>query len=387
MTHPNYQQPQYAPPGYGYPPQGGQPVPMAPQFAPPQPTPQPTYTPPAAAQHNAGLPQGDFADPRVGGGDLAPRIRHLVGRTIIVEPIRIDENAKGLPDNNGNATVRPAAYAHVTVVDGGPILFGDEIKAGRQIRPNTHQVNAPYRIMNMMISNTWIVNAVRDALPPLGNGLLLGVIEEGTQGNRPFLLTKCESNVDGSDRPDGAQRREAARQLWNAIKAGQFTNPTPVLLQPVAGAGYGAPMYGQPQPQYAPPMQPGYVPTPYGQTPIGAVHPAYAAAVTEPGAAVHAPQPVSAAPTAAATAGLPPGFDVTQCPPGWDAGQWQAFASNPAQATAIWLNVLSQQQPAPAAAPQPAPQPDPAQQQAQYAGAAYQAMNTMNGGVPGPTWT
>jgi hypothetical protein len=320
-------------------------APAAPQFQ------QPQYGQPVAQPQGypGNLPQGDFADPRAGGGgELAPRVRHMVGRTVIIEPLRVDENAKGMPDANGQATSRPAAYANVTVVDGGPIQFGDEIKSGRQIRPNTHVVNAPYRIMNMMISNTWIVNAIRDALPPLGNGLLLGVIEEGQQGNRPFLLTKCETTVNGQDRPDGAQRREAARQLWQQIKAGQFTNPPIALLQPVAGSAYGqqapaqyAPQGYQQAPQmYGPtPQQAGYVPAQYA--PQG-----YQQQSIAPNTAsmVNAAAPVSA-PAAAqqqAPAGLPAGFDVTQVPPGWDAGAWQGFAANPQQAAAIWTNVIAQ---------------------------------------------
>jgi hypothetical protein len=335
-------QPNY-PPGYGQPTY----PPAQPQFQPPQyqqayqpqPQPIPQYpqqVAPAAAAGN--LPSGDFADPRGGGGDLMPRVRHLVGRTVIIEPVRIDENAKGLPDSAGNATSRPAAYANLTVVDGGPIEFGDEVKAGRTIRPNTHRIDAPLRIMNMLISNTWLVNAIRDAMPPMGNGLLLGVIEIGTQGNSPFLLTKVSETVTGQDRPDGQQRREAARQLWERIKAGQFTNPTPVLLTPVAGSAY------QQQPQM------------YGPTPQQYQQQPQYAPVNQVSAA---PMPQQAPP---APAGLSPGFDPSQCPPGWDAGQWQAIAANPAQTMAIWQNILSQQaqqQQAPAQAQYAAPDSPP----------------------------
>ncbi len=336
---PNYQQPGY-PAGYGQPaPQsvppnyGGYAVPNAPQ-------PQP------AASLPQNLPQGDFADPRTAGGELTPKIRHMAGdiqaqppkrgRTVIIEPLKIDEQAKGLPRPDGTVPINPCAYVNLTIVDGGPIEFGDEWKASRQVRPNTHQVNTPFRCMNMMIGNTWIVNAIRDALPPLGNGLLLGIIETGTQGNNPFLITKCEVDVMGQDRPDGAQRREAARQLWAQIKAGAFTNPTPTLLVPLSTY---APQ-GQPQPAYGPPQYQQAPQQVYG-APQGYVMPAQ----PEPSYAQQAPiQPQTASMVnAAAPAGLPPGFDVTQVPPGWDAGAWQPFAANPAQAAAIWANVLSQQ--------------------------------------------
>lgn len=352
--------PQQAPPGYGYPvqPGYGQPAaPMAPQFQPPQ------YAQPAPAQSapqpGAGLPDGEFTDPSRG-GELSPKIRHMVNRTVIIEPLRIDETAKGMPQPGKEAEVRPCLYAHVTIVPGGIdksgaplglIEFGDEIKGGRQTRPNTHAVQAPYRVTNLMINNTWIVQACRDALPPFGNGLMLGVVERGTQGNEPFLLTKVAEHVDGSERPDAAQRLAAAKALWAQIKAGQFANPTPTQLQPVAGSAYAqpAPAY-QPQPaQYGGPIQPGMVPTPYGPAPTSTVHPAYAAAVAPPGAQQYG-QPVQSAPPAAAPSsapvGLPPGFDVTQCPPGWDAGAWSGFAANPQQAAAIWANIFAQQQPA-----------------------------------------
>lgn len=362
---PNYGQyaqpaPNNVPPNYG-----GYVVPNAPQFTPPQYAPQ--QQPAAAPEPSASLPSGDFQDPRAGGGELSPKIRHMVGRTVIIEPLRIDENAKGMAQPGKEAEMRPCLYAHVTIVPGGldkngqplgPIEFGDEWAGGRQKHGNTHQVPAPYRCTNQMINNTWIVNACRDALPPLGNGLMLGVIERGTQGNEPYLLTKVDQFVDGSDRPDGAQRRAAAWQLWQAIKAGQFANPVPTPLAPTPGSAYAQQSYqqapGYPQAQYGGPVQPGYVPTPYGPAPTTAVHPAYAAAVAPPGVQTYAqpapPQSAPPAPTAApgTPAGLPPGFDVTQPPPGWDAGAWAQVTSNganTAQAAAIWQNIFAQQRP------------------------------------------
>lgn len=347
--------PSNVPPNYG-----GYVVPNAPQFQPPQYAPQ--QQPTAAPQPIAtSLPEGDFSDPSRG-GELSPKIRHMVGRTVIILPKRIDENAKGMPQPGQEAQTRPCLYADVIVVDGGPIVFGNEINAGRETKPNTHMVNAPYFVRNLMINNTWIVNSCRDALPPLGNGLMLGVIEEGTQGNRPYLLTTVDKHVDASDRHDGAQRRQAAQQLYAAIRAGQFTNPTPTPLTPQPGSTYQS---QQPQAQYGGPVQPGQwaggpyptaTPAQYSQVapPIQPQTTSMVNAVS----AVPAPQPQSA-PPAAMSVSLPPGFDVTQCPPGWDAGAWQAFAGNPQQATAIWQNVFAQQQhAAPASAP-PMPQGQP----------------------------
>lgn len=305
---PQFQQPQYAP----------QPQQVQ-QYGQPVPTPQQAVA--------ANLPAGDFADPRAGSGEVQPRIRHLLGRTVIIEPIRIDENAKGLPQKDGTVPINPCAYANVTVVDGGPITYGNELNGSRETKPNDRQVAAPYRILNMMIGNTWIVNAIRDALPPLGNGLLLGVLEEGTQGNRPFLLTKCETTVTGQDRPDGAQRREAARQLWAQIKAAAFTNAAPVLLQPVAGSAY-ATQPGYPAAVHMPPTDQQWVNQQMATAGAPAPYP-YAQAQQQYATAPMVP------------VGLPPGFDVTQVPPGWDAGAWAGFAANPAQAAAIWTNILA----------------------------------------------
>ncbi len=100
----------------------------------------------------------------------------------------------------------------------------------------------------------------------------------------------------GNERPDGAQRYEAATRVWNEVFAKTFQNPEPrslvaappqqppqVAYQPTAPAGYA-------QQQYA---QTGTVPTPYGAAPASQLHPEYVAAATQPAAPEFAP-PVEA---------------------------------------------------------------------------------------------
>lgn len=275
---------------------------------------------------------GDFSDPSTGGGGFAPRIRHLTNRTVIIEPLRVDETAMG-PMVNGVAAPRPCAYAHVTVVDGGPIEFGNEIVSMREVKPNTHRVTAPYRITDMMISNSEIVRSIRDALGGR-QGLLVGVVVEGNKGNRPFLLTKTWQDVDKNDRPEITRapsvngqpgevindpRRLAARAVWDRYKAGQLVNAMPELLPVVAGGGYGA--YAPSQP-YGQPQQFG-VPATYNQPPPAAapVDPAYAAWLASQ-------QP------AAPAQGAPP------APAGWDPAVWAGFTPEQRQ------SILARQQPA-----------------------------------------
>lgn len=342
-----------------------QPNPYPPQY---QPAPPANFIPPQYPAQQAGYPtqqqqygapaapdNGDpFGDPSRG-GTLAPRPRHLVGRTVIFECLRVDENSKF------EGQTRPVAYAHMTVVDGGRIEFGDEIKSGRQTRPNTHSIDAPARFANVMISNTWIVNAIRDELPPLKRGLLLGVIVEGKQGNHPYLLTKVTADENGNERPDGEARRAAALNLWRAHESGQWQSPVPQPLAP-AGPPPGAVNYGYAQQtanmgynagqgfaygqgQYVPQQyaQPQSAPQQYpAQYPTGAM------------VEQQAMQPYSAPPAqqqpAPSMLGVPgAAFDVNTPPPGWDAAVWNGFT--PDQRAAVWAR--QQQQPAPSGQPQP----------------------------------
>lgn len=308
-----------------YPPQGYAPQQYA-QPAPQQPY-QPTYgapqgtpwLPPQFQQQPAG-PVGGQALPttppplgqsaRTGGdGPKAPAPRHLVGRTVIFEPISIDEDRMVKNDKTGEMEKRPMARYHLTVVDGGPLQYGDnQSRKPGEAHGLTLEVQTPARFLSVSSDRFGIVNEVRDALA-CGEPARVGVVVQGTRGNFPFLVTKCARDLDGNDRPDGAQRFEAATLVWNQIFSKTFTSPEPrslvaaptstppqVQYQPVApaqgptyGTAGGAPQYVMPVPAqyatYAPAGAQQQYPTP-GTAGGYEVQPTYAqeyAAQTTPG--------------------------------------------------------------------------------------------------------
>lgn len=303
MTQPY---PQYAPQGYAPAPQ---------QYAPPAPQ---GYAP---APNVGGQPIAPPAPPVPtlrdggGGGAASPKMRHLVGRTIVVVPQRVDDtktNKEGKP--------QPEAYFDLIVVDGGPMRYGDnqEDDPAKQ-RPNTHEIDTPCVFHNTSDYGFGFVQAVRDALAA-GEPGRVGVVERSTQGRKPYLITKTGTTYAGAERPDGQARFDAAMHYfglyWQDKHAPvgtprQFVNPEPRSLVAPAPQGYAQPAvnYGAPA---QPPAQPygfaaqqyaqtGTVPTPYGSVPAAAVHPQYAAAATggaypAPAQPYAAPQSVSPAP-------------------------------------------------------------------------------------------
>lgn len=302
MTYPQQFQPQYPQP---YAPQQQIPQQYAGQPAQPAPTPQfGGQMPPTAAPRLGESGKG-------GGGAQAPAPRHLIGRTVIIEPIRIDETTTA-KDQQGNVVSRPTAYYHLTVVDGGPLQYGDnrDHDISKQ-HGMTFEVQTPCRFTNVQSDRWGVVNEVRDTMAR-GELASVGVFQQGTKGNKPFLMTKCNRDLDGNERPDGAQRFEAATQVWNAVFAKTFVSPEPrslvappaqqpqqVAYQPTApagyaqqgvyptppsaGPGYGQNPYGQPapatQPAYNPTQQPTYagvLPQPDAMAQLNAYQPTYA---------------------------------------------------------------------------------------------------------------
>lgn len=246
------------------------PQPPPPSAGYPQQYPQPVQN----AAQQSGQQNGDpFSDPRNTGG-LAPKIRDLQGRTVIMVPTRIDENAKGLKDE-----VRPTAYFDLVVVDGGPLEFGSNMDENT---PNTHRVDTPAYFRGTMAGNSNIVNALREQV---GRGIVLGTIVRSDVGRRPYNLVR----IDGST-PDGAAKRQAAQNLWFAIQSNTFVSPTPVPLFPGAAQ------------QYAPPIQPPGYQWPVGYT-VQPAQPRYAPPPPQPPASVIPGPIVTGAP---APVGWPP---------------------------------------------------------------------------------
>lgn len=302
MTQPYQPQYQPQPPtGYGFGQPGQYPVgPPNPQV---RPTPQQQYYG-QPAQQTAG-PVGGQAMPtqapalgqstRTGGdGPKAPAPRHLVGRTVIFEPIRIDETTTQKNDKTGEMEVRPTAYYHLTIVDGGPLQYGDnQSRNPKEAHGLTMEVATPARFLNVSSDRFGIVNEVRDAMAR-GDMASVGVVQQGTRGNFPFLVTKTGRDLDGNDRPDGAERFERATLVWNDIFAKRFVSPEPRSL---VAAPSSTPPQVQYQPQPAAPVQQP-TPPPYGDNPAGYFQAnAYAAqqqAATQP--AYGYPTPPSAGP-------------------------------------------------------------------------------------------
>jgi len=309
-----------------------------PQYAPPQ-QPQgypsqsyaPAYPPaPPAAQQGQPIapPVPQLRNGSGGAGVPAPKFRHLLGRTIIVEPIRVDEDAM---DTSVNPPVkRPEAYFHLTVVDGGPVQYGDsQDRDVSKQRPNTHESDVPCRFTNVNDRSFGFVQAVRDALAA-GEPGRVGVVQQGTKGNKPYLITKTGTDVLGNERPDGEARFAAAMDLFGKIwhdkhaPAGapkQFVSPEPrSLVAPPAAA--------VPQVNYAAPAQAPQQHAGYGQQPPAP--PAYGGVPAANGYYMPAAPP---APAPAAPA-LPPAVEqwLATLPPELAAQQRTAYLANQAPA-------------------------------------------------------
>jgi hypothetical protein len=189
--------------------------------------------------------QGDpFASIPVTGGGGLPGARHLEGRVVIIRPVRVDETTLAF-NKKDNA---PTVIADIIVVDGGDLVYGDQVNnSGQQLKPPTHRVSTPAMFTGWMDSHAYIVNPCRDMLRA-GQPVTVGIIERGTQGNKPYFLTETHTGVDRKPRtdPSYAQRRQNAIDLWNAFQTGQWTPPTPVELNPtpVAAAQPAASAWG-----------------------------------------------------------------------------------------------------------------------------------------------
>lgn len=258
------------------------------QYAPQYPMPPQGYPSPIPAQQQPTGPVGGQAMPttapalgqsaRTGGdGPKAPAPRHLIGRTVIFEPIRIDEDRMVKDDKTGEMKKQPMATYHLTIVDGGPLQYADNKSNNpKEQHGYTMETQVPARFTNVQSDRFGIVNEVRDAMAR-GDMASVGVIQQGTRGNYPFLVTKTGRDLDGNDRPDGAERFERATLVWNDIFAKRFQSPEPrslvaapaqqppqVQYQPQPAAPVQQPTYAQ---EYAAQTAPGF------QTPYAAANP------------------------------------------------------------------------------------------------------------------
>jgi hypothetical protein len=272
-----------------------------------------SYTPPAP-QSTTEL---GFSDPS--GGVANPTARHLDGRTIVIVPKRVDEQAKYQGQD------RPTAYFDLYVIDGGPIMYGDSEDRANP-RPFTHTIETPAYFPDAQSGNVLFVNEVRSKLGPNGQptGMALGVVQRGNRGKKPWLLTRCEKDMDGNERQDGAARRDAAQRLVFAHRSGEWQPPRATPLAQAQAPAVPQVAYGQSGPQqYGAQLPP--TPNPYAPVPQG----------------VNVNAPVSTVP--APPTGYPPA-------PGWEGNPaWTMFTTE--QQSAIWQQFQQASQPQSATAP------------------------------------
>lgn len=280
----------------------------------PQQVPPPAQQPPAPP---SSLPPGGdpFSDPT--GGAAGPAIRELDGRTVIMQPTGIDPNAV----HKGKS--RPNATYNLTVVDGGPLMYGsseDEEKP----RPFTNRIDTPCHFRGIQTGNSEIYKALateynKGPSPQTGQmGLIVGRIFRGTKGMKPWLIER----LDTTD-----PRRHAAIAVYGAMQGGTFVNPEPIDLMP----GTGVPAYGQSaQQHYAQPAPP----SPY--------------AAMAGGMAQQPQQQYAQPPTPPQYGGVPQGAQpgaaqaIPPAPPNFDPGMWANLA--PAAREAILAEYARQQQ-------------------------------------------
>jgi hypothetical protein len=332
LHQPAQQQPQYgAPQGTPWmPPQyGGQPAqPAGPVGGQAMPTQAPALGQPARSSD---------------GGPKAPAPRHLVGRTILIEPLRIDEDTKA-----DDGSKKPTAYYNITVIDGGPLQFGDnKSNVITEQHGYTLETDVPARFTNVSTRNWGFVQETRDTMAR-GDMAAVGVVE---QGERTFFVTKCATRLDGKARPDGAERFERATLVWNDIFAKRFVSPEPRSL---VAAPSSAPPQVQYQPQPAAPVQqPAYAQEyaaqtasgfqtpyaaanpgtgPYGDGP-GPQQPAYGQTMAPWGQTYQPPSPLAQAVTQQSAPPANPAFEayIASLPPEQQAAARAQFAPQPQQ--------------------------------------------------------
>lgn len=243
----------------------------------------PAYAQPQTQGQGQGIvpPMPGLRDGGGNGGAASPKMRHLLGRTIIVEPVRVDETAT---DDTGKP--RPEAHFHLTVVDGGPLRYGDnQDRDVSKQRPNTHEIDVPCRFTSINDYGFGFVQAVRDALAA-GEVGRTGVVQQGTRGNKPYLITKCGVDVMGNKREDGDARYARAMEIFGLVWAAKHGGPP--FISPEPRSLVAPPAAAAPQVTYQAPAQPAYAPAQAYAQPAAPAYPQY----TPPQAAAPVVQPL-----------------------------------------------------------------------------------------------
>jgi hypothetical protein len=156
------------------------------------------------------------------------------GCLVAYRPTRFDANQPGISPNAPLAD-RVTADIYILETPGGQRLQigGSEGNATNPARPHSHTVAAPAKFDGVWINSQEIVRACAPNGQLVTTGLVLGRIERGTQGNRPWRL------IAVSNTPDEAR----AIAVWTAIMAGQaaWNEPVPLHAPPAAPVVYYTP--------------------------------------------------------------------------------------------------------------------------------------------------
>lgn len=149
--------------------------------------------------------------------DVTPQARDLIGRLLIVKPVKFEaQRLTGFDDekNPGQKKRQDTVWADVLVLDaghlgltGGILEYGGDGKA----KPNTDRITTPAFFPSVLFGQSLIVAFLKsemdDATYP---GFSLGVIylsDKGRQGNPPIVLGPVKT--DQWDRP-----RPRAEEIW-----------------------------------------------------------------------------------------------------------------------------------------------------------------------------
>jgi len=248
-----------------------------------------------------------FVPPPPPGSGLAPRTRDMDGCLVAYRPTRFEANMPGLTaDAKLSDRVTADVYILTTPGNRAIQIGGSEGGGGNAPRPHSHTVVAPAKFDGVWINSQEIVRACAPGGQIVTSGLVLGRIERGTQGNRPWRLISVQ----------GTPEEGQAIAVWTAIMAGQATwnEPTPL-------PGFAPPPPGQTV-AYTPP-----VPQPQPVAPAAPVYPqAYQPqAANDPQAQFQAwlaAQQAAAAPPPMQPPAPPA---VGPAPAGWNQAAWEGL--------------------------------------------------------------
>jgi len=270
-----------------------------------------------------------LAPPPPGVTGPAPRIKDLDGCLVAFQATRFDANQPGYGKDAPPADRVTATIYLLETRNLAPLQIGGSEAMGR---PHSHTTVGPAKFEGVWIQQTEIVKALAPG-GQLAQGLMVGRIAKGTQGNRPWLL------MDVTGTPD----LQKAIDIWTRLMAGAiaYTEPTPLpgfAPAPPASVSYGPQQGMAAHQQLQAPYGAATSPLPPATQPVQ--DPAYAAFLAAQQAATM-PQYAPPAP-APQVAPAQPGVVIPPPPAGWDAQVWYTMPAS--QRDQILAAMAAQQQ-------------------------------------------